>query len=437
MRNAMADTKLLYTLSRCVEAGYAEAVNLAVTRFDPLQRRGLKRAVHEAMASVANATHLSPEGAGETHHLRLALLASAGQLQSVNGDDAEGVAAAARTIVAAHPARRGRAFWPITYAIASLLLVSGLAALAVILWPTPEERFRTSAFGEALGEPLTQFVVKAGRGKGAANEPRAELLSFGVRRQLGDEATHLLEEVLTLTVDASEAQTDADTKAAITQLDQSARKLNQQLEARRIPALVDPYAFESGNQGGAAVYLLGYFVEDRALVDYAKEAPRRVFWARRLDRLNLKAGLYVYPSKSADAVILSLDDLQQSILSSDVDTLGKGRPFKLGGAASDSPAAMKLGQLVRDELLFASKLSDVEADDIASLMAKRRKTNILKNLCSGPGKLVQALGIARIPNGTPLLSVERRYPFAPVCSVLTRFMLMPVSVASIADGYWV
>jgi DNA-3-methyladenine glycosylase len=36
------------------------------------------------------------------------------------------------------------------------------------------------------------------------------------------------------------------------------------------------------------------------------------------------------------------------------------------------------------------------------LMEQRRGTNVLKNLCSGPGKLVQALGLTREHNGWPL-----------------------------------
>ena len=38
------------------------------------------------------------------------------------------------------------------------------------------------------------------------------------------------------------------------------------------------------------------------------------------------------------------------------------------------------------------------------LMQQRRKTTLLKNLCSGPGKLVQALGLTRAQNGCSLLS---------------------------------
>lgn len=36
------------------------------------------------------------------------------------------------------------------------------------------------------------------------------------------------------------------------------------------------------------------------------------------------------------------------------------------------------------------------------LMKKRRKTSEIKNLCSGPGKLVQALGISREQNGSDI-----------------------------------
>ena len=36
------------------------------------------------------------------------------------------------------------------------------------------------------------------------------------------------------------------------------------------------------------------------------------------------------------------------------------------------------------------------------LMQKRRKTDSIKNLCNGPGKLVQAMGITRSHNNSPL-----------------------------------
>jgi DNA-3-methyladenine glycosylase len=39
-----------------------------------------------------------------------------------------------------------------------------------------------------------------------------------------------------------------------------------------------------------------------------------------------------------------------------------------------------------------------------ALMEQRRKSTVLKNLCSGPSKLVQALGITRAQNGCSLMS---------------------------------
>ncbi|HLX61557.1 MAG TPA: DNA-3-methyladenine glycosylase [Planctomycetota bacterium] len=44
----------------------------------------------------------------------------------------------------------------------------------------------------------------------------------------------------------------------------------------------------------------------------------------------------------------------------------------------------------------------LEPLDGIALMEKRRGTRELRNLCSGPGKLVQALGLSREQNGFPL-----------------------------------
>ncbi len=46
----------------------------------------------------------------------------------------------------------------------------------------------------------------------------------------------------------------------------------------------------------------------------------------------------------------------------------------------------------------------LEPLDGVPLMERRRGTDVLMNLCSGPGKLVQALGLSREQNGHPLSS---------------------------------
>lgn len=51
------------------------------------------------------------------------------------------------------------------------------------------------------------------------------------------------------------------------------------------------------------------------------------------------------------------------------------------------------------------------------LMEARRKTDLLKNLCSGPGKLVQALGIHKLMNDWHILDSDLKI-IAPVSQII-------------------
>lgn len=69
-----------------------------------------------------------------------------------------------------------------------------------------------------------------------------------------------------------------------------------------------------------------------------------------------------------------------------------------------------------------------------ALMQQRRKTNDLHNLCSGPGKLVQAMGLGLQFNGaslaTPTLHIEKR-SVVPLITVSPR-----VGISRATDKPW-
>ncbi len=82
----------------------------------------------------------------------------------------------------------------------------------------------------------------------------------------------------------------------------------------------------------------------------------------------------------------------------------------------------------RGEAVLIRALQPIEGIE---LMQKKRKTNLLKNLCSGPGKLVQAMGISRIHNG--LLLNDKIQCFAPQTADFEVISTTRIGITQAAD----
>ncbi len=435
----MADAKTIYVLARCAEAGFEEAAIEAISRYDPFQRPGIRRRVRAAIEAARGKVGSPGQGEElEAHLMRVALLEATGKLAGVPADDVPAVKAAVEPVLLANPAARGRAFWPATTLLLGALAAAALLVGGAALRPSEEERFMRSAFGTALGEPLTRFVVAAGRGQGKAKEHRDKLLAARVRKQIGEEGIKSFEEVLDQTIAVETALTPEETKRAMKLLDESASRLDAELAARKIPGFVDTFVFDqlaAGNAGGT-VYVLGYYVYDRAVVRYGEHAEHKVLWGRRLDRLNLKAYTMIYESAALGGLMLSIDELEEHLLKDYVGSLGKDPSVQLGLERGDGPGAKRLASLMKAELLRKADLSDVEGEKMAELIVKRKRAfERLQNIWNEPkGLLLYPREEERLASLTDNVDAkEAAHVNAQLRSFRRQFSKLETSVAGTAE----
>ncbi|CAN5368268.1 hypothetical protein BH09MYX1_BH09MYX1_27350 [soil metagenome] len=350
-----------YVLARAVEEGAAFAIQPAAHRFDPLLRGSIAKRARDAIAVASTKTKVQDE----KHHLRLAFLSVTST--TVAPDDVIAVEAAFEIERASYPKLGRWAIWPVTHSAIVVVLVSVIAVGAFVLWPSPRERFAKSALGTGMSVGLTDFVVGSSNHNSTREQKgRDALLSAGVKRQICDEAFADLEKMLTQTIATSRAPTETDFLREREALEKATRALNLALATKRLPAFFDTYT--ESEVFGAAAWLMGYYVTDRATITFGG-APFPVVWGRRTDNLNLEVGGKVYESTALGGLVVSIDDIEQWSIRIVIPALAKGASFQQGEEAGRFAA--KAGEKIRAELLPIGDLSADDADDMASLFVQR------------------------------------------------------------------
>ena len=286
------------------------------------------------------------------------------------------VARAERDLLARHPEEafvRKRPHLAVPSVLAALAVFAAMGAVAV--WrsathTTAADAFAGSAFGQALAEPLTDFVVALGRDPGSkrAASARDALLSKDVAKQIGPDAMTQLRGVLDgarryarESVD-HESATEGSFWSAIDTFD-------AKLAERGVPGFLGAYAAGTEDQP-RSVWVLGYRVRSRATVHVGgKEVP--VVRAARLDSLN-----YVDPEAShmlrSRWIVLSMDALEQEFVRDELPAIVRGEPLRL---TEETPEANDLGRrasaLIADEVLKGSPMTKDAAVAIDGLLAVR------------------------------------------------------------------
>ncbi len=392
----------LYVLAEAAEIGLPEAASVPARAFDPLLRGSISRRVTRAV-EAATARTTSKRG---DHVLRLAFLDSLGTAPStLDPNDERAVEQAFRTLAApylpapedpAHAPPKGGAYraaaadrepgtiievakrakrrWPITTPAIFLTIAGILASVAVTvvprLLPTPSARFRKTAFGKALGEPLTDVVVAANRGGNA--DARAKLLSPEVKKQIGADAYASLEHAVD-ELPHARGDGDASLDTTLAPLHLEVNALDAKLAAAKVPAHVHVYG--SGSANGAVVWLTSYFVEQRDELGFDGK-PLRFVWGRRMDGLNL-TDLRLYKADAEDWAIVSMDLVEQEFVQRLLAPLAQGKPMSPDDSVSEQSMRAELGRVagrvIAAELVAKTKVSAADASALYSAIGQRNQ----------------------------------------------------------------
>ncbi len=384
-----------YVLARAAENGFFEAVVPASQPFDPLLRGSIRRGARRAFAAASASTKLTDE----PHILRVAFLQVANKL-TTNADDVEGVKAlfeANRVLVP----KRNRAFWPLSFSVIGALLVAGLIGGFVLWFPSARARFAKSSLGEAMGEGVTDWVVGVGR-RDVDREEKGhnEIMTNGVKRQIGEDAFNLLGAALEQAKASSFATNPEDAKRETETLTTTLRALDQQLQTKKLPGFFDVYVNSSAYFGDSStVWLLGYYVEDRAtMVIGSNTVP--MLRGRRLDNLNLEVGGRAYESKVLDGWVIAIDEVEEWTGYQVIPALGKDHGFAFGAKSvqeggSEGRLAAKAGEKIRADLLARVKLDADDATELADLLVQRHTAFI--RLAALGDELLEPRGIVAKP----------------------------------------
>lgn len=248
-----------------------------------------------------------------------------------------------------------------------------MAAVAVFfvprLLPSPNARFRKTAFGKALGEPLTDVVVASSRG--GDSDARKKLLTPDVKKQIGSDAcdslTRVVDELPHVRGDGEES-----IDLALAPLYLEVNELDAKLAKARVPAHLHAYGSMSG--GRPVVWLTSYFVENRDELTFEKQ-PVRFVWARRIDGLNL-AENRLYKAHAEDWVIVSMDRVEEELVQTLLAAIAKGAPLapddSEGATSPRGELSRTASRIVSDELVAVTKVSREDADARGASARRRR-----------------------------------------------------------------
>ncbi len=247
------------------------------------------------------------------------------------------------------------------------LLGAGGGTFAFLrLRPTVEDRFASTPFGKALGDPLTRYCI--GMGTERATAPKEHILSADVSKQIGSDTFDDLRATLDAAVAYEKARTAADDDAAAKALFAPINALDAKLAARGVLGHI------AGRISGSGVWLLSYAVHRRDEIKVDAQSMR-VVRGSRLDDLNYGDSVD-FKAHDSDWVTVSMDRLEEELSGALLNAVVHGELAKDGElqpSDTSSKAALlrKVGALVGGELVASSRLSKDEATDVASSLHQR------------------------------------------------------------------
>jgi hypothetical protein len=388
-------------LVRAAEQGFVEAINPAARVFDPLLRGGVCKGARNAFAAVSVET----ASTNEAHVLRLAFLRTGARpVPPPNDIDAVKQAFEAEQIL--FP-KRARTFWSVTASVTGFVLVAAGVLAFVFMFPSARDRFARSALGEAMSDGLTDWTVGISRHDFPREEKgRAVIMTRAVKRQIGDKGFDLLGTALDQSKALSSAFSAEDVKREQDALGATLHALDAELQTKKLPAFLDDYVEGNLMRGATNVWLLGYYVDDRATLTVGTETVP-MLRGRRLDNLNLDIGGTSYESKALGGWIISIDEIEAWVVFNVVPALGKGHGFAFGEhvakeEGSEGRLAAKVGERIRGDLLARAALSEDDATELADLLSQRHTAFV--RLAVLGDELYEPRGLLPKPHLTKALS---------------------------------
>jgi hypothetical protein len=267
--------------------------------------------------------------------------------------------------------RKRRAIRVVTIVLASLVLVAGAVTLAFALRTTPEQKFRKSAFGKALAEPLTDYIADVARAPQRASQARKGVLTPAVEKQIGSEAFAALRRALETVRPAEQSTDDVDT--AIQPLFAALDELDARLVDRRVPAFLSGYA--RGAPGDRGVWITSYYARQRSETT-VEGASLRAVRGTRIDSLNL-TDLTGWKAAASDWVLVSFDLVEEDFVRDLLKPIARHAP--LGRSAGVPPEdhsppaelAREATAAIAAEVYGASRLTPDDAAAAEDLLSRR------------------------------------------------------------------
>lgn len=267
--------------------------------------------------------------------------------------------------------RKRRIVRAVTAALATLVLAAAVTALGFALVTTPEQKFRKSALGKALADPLTDYVAAVARAPEHAASARRDVLTTSVEKQIGADTFGALRMALDALPQAAQSSDDVD--SAMKPLMDALDVVDSRLSDRRVPAFLSAYS--RGQAGARGVWITSYYVRQRSETRVEGQSLRSVV-GRRIDSLNL-TDLTGWKATAASWVLMSFDlveeDFVRELLGPIARKVPMGRPEGVPPEDHTVPAelAREATAAISAEVLAASRLKAEDAVSIDDLLSRR------------------------------------------------------------------
>jgi hypothetical protein len=267
--------------------------------------------------------------------------------------------------------RKRRIVRVVTIVLAGLALAGGATALGFALVKTPEQKFRKSAFGKVLADPLTDYVAAVARAPEHAANARRDVLTSAVEKQIGADTFGALRMALDALPPATQSTEDIDT--AMKPLLEALAAVDARLADRHVPAFLSAYS--RGQAGARGVWITSYYVRQRSETTVEGQSLPSVV-GRRIDSLNL-ADLTGWKATAAESVLMSFDLVEEDFVRDLLKPIARkapmGRPEGVPPEDHTVPAelAREATAAISTEVLAASRLKPDDAVAVDDLLSRR------------------------------------------------------------------